>query len=64
MTHIQMFINSDVADYIYVGNITATIPRIVSYKQSKFSSQSHQEFVNFHYVPLAKSYIDQVHIDI
>ena len=37
---------------------------ISNYKQSKSSTQSHQEFVNLHYVPLAKSYIDQVHIDI
>ena len=64
MTHHQMFVYSDVADYTYVGNITAPILRIVSYKQSKSSTKSHQEFVNLHYVPLAKSYIDQVHIDI
>ena len=64
MTHHQMFVYSDVADYTYLGNITAPILRIVSYKQSKSSTQSHQEFVNLHYVPLAKSYIDQVHIDI
>ena len=64
MTHHQMFVYSDVADYTYVGNITAPILRIVSYKQFKSSTQSHQEFVNLHYVPLAKSYIDQVHIDI
>ena len=64
MTHHQMFVYSDVADYTYVGNITAPILRIVSYKQSKSSTQLHQEFVNLHYVPLAKSYIDQVHIDI
>ena len=64
MTHHQMFVYLDVADYTYVGNITAPILRIVSYKQSKSSTQLHQEFVNLHYVPLAKSYIDQVHIDI
>ena len=64
MTHHQMFVYSDVADYTYVGNITAPLLRIVSYKQSKSSTQSHQEFVNLHYVPLAKFYIDQVHIDI
>ena len=32
MTHHQMFVYSDVADYTYVGNITAPILRIVSYK--------------------------------
>ena len=64
MTHHQMFVYSYVADYTYVGNITAPILRIVSYKQSKSSTQSHKKFVNLHYVPLAKSYIHQVHIDI
>ena len=64
MTHHQMFVYSDVADYTYVGNITDPILRIVSYKQFKSSTQSHQEFVNLHYVHLAKSYIDQIHIDI
>ena len=50
---------------ISAGNPFYTpILRIVSYKQSKSNTQSHQEFVNLHYVPLAKSYIDQVHIDI
>ena len=63
-THHQMFVYFDVADYTYVGNITAPLLRIVSYKQSKFSTQSHQKLVNLHYVPLAKSYLDQVHIDI
>ena len=59
-----MFVYSDVAYYTYVGNITAPILRIVSYKQSKSSTQSYQEFMSLHYVPLAKSYIDQVYIDI
>ena len=44
--------------------LSAPILRIVSYKQSKSSTHSHQEFMNLHYVPLAKSHIDQVHIDI
>ena len=41
-----MFVYSDVADYTYVGNIIAPLLRIVSYKLSKSSTQSHQEFVN------------------
>ena len=64
MTHHQMFVYSDVADYTYVGNTTAPILRIVSYKQSKSSTQSHEEFLNLHYVTLAKSYIYQVSLDI
>ena len=63
MTHHQMFVYSDVAGYTYVGNITAPIFRIVSYKQSKSSTHSHQKFVNLHFVPLAKSFTGQVHID-
>ena len=38
MTHHQMFVYSDVADYTYVGNITAPLLRIVSYKQSTSSN--------------------------
>ena len=38
MTHRQMFVYSNVADYTYVGNITAPLLRIVSYKQSKSST--------------------------
>ena len=60
MAHHQMFVYSVVADYTYDGNKPAPILRIVSYKQSKSSTQLHQGFVN--YVPLAKLYIDQVHI--
>ena len=40
MTHHQMFVYPDVADYTYVGNITAPLLRIVSYKQSKHSIAS------------------------
>ena len=54
MTHHQMIVYSDGAGYVYVGNISAPILRIVSYKQSKSSAQSHQEFVNLHYVHLPK----------
>ena len=64
MAYHQMFVYSDVAEYTYVGNMTAPLLRIVSYKQSKSSTQSHQKFVNLHCVPLAKSYIDQVYVDI
>ena len=59
MTHLYSY----VAD-TYVGNITAPLLKIVSYKQSKSNTQSHQELVKLHYAPLAKSYIDQVYIDI
>ena len=63
MAYHQMFIYSDFTDYTYVGYISAPILRIVSYKQLKSSTQSHQKFVNLHFVPLAKSYTVQVHID-
>ena len=36
MTYNQMFIYSDAADNTYVGNITAPILRIVSYRQSDY----------------------------
>ena len=64
MTHPQMFVYSDVEDYTHVGNITVPILRIVSCKQSNPSTQLNLECVNLYYVPMAKSYIDQVYIDI
>ena len=37
MTHHQMFVYSDVADYTYVGNITAPLLRIVSISSSNLA---------------------------
>ena len=60
----QLYVYSDIASYTYVGDITAPILRVVPFEISKRSHHSHQEFVNLHYVPVAKSFIDQVHVSI
>ncbi|MEW8546192.1 MAG: hypothetical protein AB2693_21955, partial [Candidatus Thiodiazotropha sp.] len=60
----RLYIYSDVASYTYVGDVTAPILRVVPFETSKRSHHTHQEFVNLHYVPVARSFIDQVHISI
>ncbi|MEW8546517.1 MAG: hypothetical protein AB2693_23630, partial [Candidatus Thiodiazotropha sp.] len=62
--HNRLYVYSDVVDYTYLGDVTAPILRVVPFEPSKRSQQSHTEFVNMHYVPVAKSYIDQVHVSI
>ena len=48
----------------YLGEVMAPILRVIPLKSSKHSQQSHREFVNVHYVPVAKVYIHQVRISI
>ena len=60
----QVFVYSDVASYTNIGSITAPILRVISFKHSPSITHPQQEFVNLHYVPVAKSYIDQIHIEI
>ncbi|MEW8547093.1 MAG: hypothetical protein AB2693_26560 [Candidatus Thiodiazotropha sp.] len=62
--HSRLYVYSDIVDYTYLGDVTAPILRVVPFNTSKTSQQSHKEFVNMHYVPVAKSFIDQVHISI
>ena len=42
----------------------APILRVIPFKSAKHSQQSHKEFVNVHYVLVAKSFIEQVRISI
>ena len=60
----QLYVYSDIASYTYIGDVTAPVLRVVPFQQTKSETHSHQEFLNLHYVPVAKSYIDQVHISI
>ena len=55
---------SDIASYTYIGDVTAPVLRVVPFQQTKSDIHSHKEFLNLHYVPVAKSFIDQVHISI
>ena len=60
----RFYVYSDVANYTYIGDVTAPILRVIPFKYIQGEIHFHQEFLNLHYVPVAKSYIDQVHISI
>ena len=60
----QLYIYSDVANYTFIGDITASILRVVPVQGRKDNVLFHQEFVSMHYVPVAKSFIDQVNVSI
>ena len=62
--HNRLHVYTDVVDYTYLGEVIAPILRVIPFKSSKHSQQSHTEFVNVQYVPVAKSYIHQVRISI
>ena len=62
--HNRLYVYSVVVNYIYIGEVMAPILRVIPFKSSKHSQQSHRKFVNVHYVPVAKSYIHQVRTSI
>ena len=60
----QLYIYSDLASYTFIGDVTAPILRVLPFESKRENNHLHQEFVNVHYVPVAKSFINQVHISI
>ena len=60
----QLYIYSDLASYTFIGDVTAPILTVLPFESKRENNHLHQEFVNVHYVPVAKSFIDQVHISI
>ena len=60
----KLYIYSDVANYTFIGDVPAPILRVVPFQSTKDNVHFHQEFVNLHYVPVAKSFIDQVNVSI
>ena len=60
----RFYVYSDVANYTYIGDVTAPMLRVIPFKYMQEEILFNQEFLNLHYVPVAKSYIDQVHISI
>ena len=60
----QLYIYSDLASYTFIGDVTAPILRVLPFESKRENNHLHQECVNVHYVPVAKSFIDQVHISI
>ena len=57
----RFFVYSDVANFTYVGDVTAPILRDIQFKYLQEQIHFHKEFLNLYYVPVAKSYIYQVH---
>ena len=62
MTATTTYCRLHIAGYTYIGDVTAQVLRVMPFKQSQKLS-SPQDFLN-HYVHVAKSFIDQVHISI
>ena len=60
----QLYIYSDLASYTFIGDVTAPILRVLPFESKRENNHLHQEFVNVHYVPVTKSFIDQVHVSI
>ena len=60
----QLYIYSDLASYTFIGDVTVPILRVLPFESKRKNNHLHQDFVNVHYVPVAKSFIDQVHISI
>ena len=60
----QLYIYSNLASYTFIGDVTAPILRVLPFESKRENNQLHQKFVNIHYVPVAKSFIYQVHISI
>ena len=56
----QLYIYSDLASYTFICDVTAPILRMLPFESKRENNHLHQEFVNVHYVPVAKSFIDLI----
>ena len=61
-----LFIYSDIADYTMIGNVEAPLLRVVSFTatNNEQAGHHHEEFLNLHYVPVAKASFDEIGIHI
>ena len=53
-----LYIYSDLTSYTFIGDVTAPILRVLLFESKRENNHLHQEFVNVHYAPVAKSVID------
>ena len=60
----QLYVYSAIPAIHFNGDVTAPILKVVPFETSTDQHHLHHEFVNVHYVSVAKSFIDQVHISI
>ena len=52
----QFTIYSDLVSYTSIGDVTAPILRVLPFESKRENNHLHQEFVNLHYIPVAKSF--------
>ena len=57
----QLYIYTDLTSYTFIGYVPTHILRVLAFESTRKTNHLHQEFVNVHYMPVAKSFIDQVH---
>ena len=50
----QLYIYSDLASYTFIGDVTAPILRVLPFESKRENNHLHQEFVNVHYIAVAK----------
>ena len=60
----RLYVYSNVATFTNIGDTQAPILRILPFEPNQTLTNFHMEFRNLHYVPVAKSFIDQIHISI
>lgn len=59
----HLYVYSDIVEYNVLGDITAPILRVVPFKRSD-GKHSHHEFLNLHYLPVARSEMDTISVHI
>ena len=67
MGHNHLFVYSDLASYTTLGNIEAPILRVIPFDprtKAGTNPHIHFEFLNLHYVPLAKADFDTITVNI
>lgn len=66
----HLFVYSDIVDYSILGHIQSPILRVLPFKTSNSfennigNQHTHHDFLNLHYIPVAKSDFDTIHINI
>lgn len=60
----QLHVYTDVAEYTLSGDVEVPILRVVPFNRRGDDLHLHVEFLNLHYVPVSRSYFDEIEINI
>ena len=63
----HLFIYSDLPEYTLVGDIEAPLLRVVPFEtrtKAGTNPHLHMEFLNLHYIPVSKSFFDEITVNI